>query len=166
MLHCPPNVAVTELNHNLLLNRLRDNPDILEFPISVIGAKPSVAIKQNAAAQPELRASGPRRQSDANPPKASKPAAGAKAMQKAEITVQFDRLLLGKKDSQTFVISNTGVLPFKWRLAGAAQLPAEFRVYPATGELAARSDVKVTVDFTTLKKAELAELLTLEVRLR
>lgn len=82
----------------------------------------------------------------------------------ADYVIHFDRLLLGKRDSQTFTISNTGVLPFKWRLAGAAQLPPEFQVAPAQGDLAARSKVQVVVGFSALKKAELAELLTLEVR--
>lgn len=82
----------------------------------------------------------------------------------ADYTIKFDRLLLNKRDTQAFTISNTGVLPFKWRLAGVAQLPAEFKVYPSEGELAARSKVQVTVEFNAIKKQELHELVTLEVR--
>lgn len=128
----------------------------MEFPISVVGAKPSVTIKFEGP-QPT--------QPDASTTKAAGKGATdkAKALQKAELTVQFDRLLLRKKDSHTLVISNNGIMPFKWRMAGAAQLPAEFKVYPAAGELAARSDVRVTVEFTAIKKADLAELITLEV---
>jgi hydrocephalus-inducing protein len=95
-------------------------------------------------------------------------AGGTKAATKAapgaaELAVVFDRLLLGKHTSQALTISNTGVLPFAWRLAGAAQLPAEFKVVPSSGELAARSDVRVTVLFSALKKAEFNETLVLEV---
>ena len=135
---------------------MRDNPTPLEFPISVIGAKPSVVVKLDGPQPP---------QPDASTTKAAGKGTNdkAKALQKAELTVQFDRLLLRKKDSHSLVISNTGILPFKWRMAGAAQLPAEFKVYPAAGELAARSDVRVTVEFTAIKKADLAELMTLEV---
>jgi hypothetical protein len=86
---------------------------------------------------------------------------GAKA---ADYTIKFDRLLLKKRDTQMFTISNTGVLPFKWRLAGAAQLPAEFKLYPSEGELAARSKVQVTLEFNAIKKQELYELINLEVR--
>lgn len=82
----------------------------------------------------------------------------------ADYTIKFDRLLRNKRDTQAFTISNTGVLPFKWRLAGVAQLPAEFKVYPSEGELAARSKVQVTVEFNAIKKQELHELVTLEVR--
>lgn len=86
---------------------------------------------------------------------------GAKA---ADYTIKFDRLLLKKRDTQMFTISNTGVLPFKWRLAGAAQLPVEFKVHPSEGDLAARSKVQVTVEFNAIKKQELCELINLEVR--
>jgi hypothetical protein len=95
--------------------------------------------------------------------KTAKPAAVKAAKQAVELTVQFDRLLLRKKDTQFIIISNTGVLPFKWRLAGAEKLPPEFKVYPAGGELAARSDVRVCVEFNALTKREPSELVTLEV---
>jgi hypothetical protein len=100
---------------------------------------------------------------------AAKPPPSGKLLAKgpaADYVISFDRLLLGKKDTQTFTISNTGVLPVKWRLAGAAQLPAEFKVQPSDGELPARSKTQVVVEFSALKKQELAELLTLEVRKR
>lgn len=150
---------------------MRDNPTPLEFPVSVIGAKPSVAIRldQPVGAAPLGDAAKPgareRRTSEVGA-KAAKPAAGKGAKQAVELTVQFDRLLLRKKDTQSIIISNTGVLPFKWRLAGAEKLPPEFRVYPAGGELAARSDVRVCVEFNALTKRELSELVTLEVSLQ
>ncbi|WIA13448.1 hypothetical protein OEZ85_007028 [Tetradesmus obliquus] len=153
---------------DVVMCRLRDNPTPLEFPVSVIGAKPSVAIRldQPVGAAPLGDAAKPgareRRTSEVGA-KAAKPAAGKGAKQAVELTVQFDRLLLRKKDTQSIIISNTGVLPFKWRLAGAEKLPPEFRVYPAGGELAARSDVRVCVEFNALTKRELSELVTLEV---
>jgi hypothetical protein len=150
---------------------LRDNPTPLEFPISVIGAKPAVAIKLDQPAGAALAgdAAKPggareRRVSEVGGVKAAKPAAGKASKQAVELTVQFDRLLLQKKDTQFLIISNTGVLPFKWRLAGAEKLPAEFKVYPAGGELAARSDVRVCMEFNALTKRELSEVVTLEVR--
>lgn len=156
---------------------LRDNPTPVEFPISVLGAKPSVAVRlaSTAAAAGASDAGakgGPRAGFEAGG--ISTAATGAVVSSKllkgkaskvaAELVVQFDRLLLNRKDSHAFIISNTGVLPFKWQLAGASELPPEFHVWPAAGELAARSDVRVMVEFSALKKQELAELLTLEVR--
>lgn len=162
------------------MHRLHDNPTPYEFPISVLGARPQVAVKLDtmpsaevpvdAAAAANLHASssgaagGARRTSEAGSSlaksTAKQPPKGGKV---ADYTVKFDRLLLNKRDTQAFTISNTGVLPFKWRLAGAAQLPPEFKVSPSEGQLAARSKLQVTVEFNAIKKQELHELVTLEV---
>jgi hypothetical protein len=40
------------------------------------------------------------------------------------------------------------------------------QVWPSTGELAARSDAMVTVDFSAMEKKELSEVIALEVRLK
>lgn len=48
--------------------------------------------------------------------------------------VLFDRLLVGKKDTKTFFITNPGLLPIKWRLTGVEGLPKEFAVFPSAGE--------------------------------
>lgn len=156
--------------------RLQDNPTPYEFPISVLGARPQVAVKLDTlpsaeASEPVAQhaaAGGQRRTSDAG--SLGKQAAGKhgsglpKGANPADYTIKFDRLLLRKRDTQAFTISNTGVLPFKWRLAGAAQLPPEFKVTPSEGELAARSKVQVTVEFNAIKKQELYEVVNLEVR--
>jgi hypothetical protein len=47
--------------------------------------------------------------------------------------------------------------------AGVDNLPPEFKVTPASGELPARSDVRLVVEFSALEKKELAESLRLEV---
>lgn len=159
----------------MLARRLQDNPTPYEFPITVLGARPQVAIKLDTLPSAETseptaalshHGGGQRRASEVGG--LAKAAAGKQPPGKngkaAEYTIKFDRLLLNKRDTQAFTISNTGVLPFKWRLAGAAQLPAEFQVQPSEGELAAGSKVQVTVEFRALKKLELHELVTLEVR--
>lgn len=142
-----------------------------EFPISVLGAKPQVAVRLDTLPPAEASENqhapngGQRRTSDAGGlAKAPAKQTAVKGGKAADYTIKFDRLLLNKRDTQSFTISNTGVLPFKWRLAGVAQLPAEFKVYPSEGELAARSKVQVTVECIALKKQELYELVTLEVR--
>jgi hypothetical protein len=153
-------------------DRVKDNPTILEFPVNAVGAKPTVAVRLNrpdgggaAAAEASEPSTGKeRRSSQVGAAKAAKPGA-AKGKVVPELTVQFDKLLLNRKDVQSFIISNTSVLPIKWRLAGASALPPEFKISPSSGELAARSDVKVVVEFTALRKQELSEMVTLEVRL-
>lgn len=62
-----------------------------------------------------------------------------------------------------FIIANPGMLPVKWRLAGADALPKEFAVFPAAGELEARSEVKVAVEFKALEKRDCTSKITLEV---
>lgn len=47
--------------------------------------------------------------------------------------------------------------------AGVDNLPPEFKVTPASGELPARSNVRLVVEFSALEKKELAENLRLEV---
>ncbi|GFH25491.1 uncharacterized protein HaLaN_23467, partial [Haematococcus lacustris] len=46
--------------------------------------------------------------------------------------VVFERLLLGRKDSKTFIITNPGLLPIKWRLTGVEGLPKELVVSPVS----------------------------------
>lgn len=57
--------------------------------------------------------------------------------------VVFERLICGKKDVKSFIISNPGLLPIVWRLTNVDNLPPEFVVHPANGEIEARSEVKV-----------------------
>jgi hypothetical protein len=47
--------------------------------------------------------------------------------------------------------------------AGVDNLPPELKVSPASGELAARSDVRVLLEFSALEKKDLSESLRLEV---
>lgn len=49
------------------------------------------------------------------------------------LNLQFERLLVNKKDVKTFTISNPGLLPITWRLANTATLPKEFVVFPQVG---------------------------------
>jgi hypothetical protein len=41
--------------------------------------------------------------------------------------VRYDRLLCGKRVTKSFTVSNLGVLPFKWQLAGAWGMAARGR---------------------------------------
>jgi hypothetical protein len=120
----------------------------LEFPISFIGAKPTVQVDLSsppALAPPTLMQSlsTKRMSTDGSSAARSRPTGAARGgaggardalLQSAEHVITFDRLLVGKRDCRTFTVSNTGLLPFKWRLAGEA-LPAEFKVRdPGSGD--------------------------------
>jgi len=57
----------------------------------------------------------------------------------------FERLLVGKSDTKEFIITNPGLLPIKWKLAGVDTLPKELQITPTSGEIAPRSEIKVRV---------------------
>ena len=77
--------------------------------------------------------------------------------------IAFGRLLVNKKDLRSFIISNPGLLPIKWRLTGLEKLPKELVVYPTSGELPARNDVKVTVEFSAHEKKDINAKIEVEV---
>ncbi|KXZ49496.1 hypothetical protein GPECTOR_21g722 [Gonium pectorale] len=138
------------LVEDVLVCRVKDNPTPVEFPISVIGAKPQVHVRLNDGTPP---------------PDLSALAPGAPHPPNRLLTegIMFERLLVNKKDIKTFTITNPGLLPIKWRLANTGSLPKEFTVFPQSGELAARSDVVVTVEFSALEKRLCEAKLALEV---
>ncbi len=78
--------------------------------------------------------------------------------------VVFERLLLGQTQRKVFIIHNTSLLPVKWHLAGAENLPQEFKVLPSSGEVPPRQQVPVTIEFTAFQKKDFAEKVTLQVR--
>ena len=78
--------------------------------------------------------------------------------------VVFERLLLGQTQRKVCIIHNTSLLPVKWRLAGAEALPQEFKLLPSSGEIPARQQIPVTVEFTAFQKRDLSERVTLQVQ--
>lgn len=74
--------------------------------------------------------------------------------------------MLGCKDSTTFIVENTGVMPIKWKLGGIGKLETEYKelsIFPAAGDLAARSSQRVTVEFTALAKRAIEVDMRVEV---
>ena len=55
------------------------------------------------------------------------------------------------------------MLPIKWRLAGIDKLPPELGIYPTSGELEARCDVKITIEFKAIAKRDVTHQVVLEV---
>ena len=110
-----------------MTRRIKDNPTVLEFPISVLGARPTVKLVLPEEG-PGLPLGTPVEHVGKAAPKAGKGPGKAAAAAVIDQIIHFERLLLDKKDAKTFTISNTGVVPFSWRLAGAEKLPKEFKV--------------------------------------
>ncbi len=127
------------LPHNANARRLRDNPTPLEFPISFIGAKPAVQVTLNdpPPPPPPAIAAGPSaarlstdggRHGGATWGRGGRPGPKDALIAAADHLIQFERLLVGKTATKSFTVANLGVLPLKWRVAGADGLPAEFKV--------------------------------------
>ena len=75
----------------------------------------------------------------------------------------FERLLLGHTSQKCFIMRNTSLLPAKWHIAGLEGLSPEFQIVPSSGELPARQEARITVEFTAQSKKDLADKLTLQV---
>ncbi|KAK9824158.1 hypothetical protein WJX72_008157 [[Myrmecia] bisecta] len=142
--------------------RISDNPTPVEFTVCCVGAKPVVEIELAPDVLPPPALPAGKTAPGVQPAKAASPVPPAPNKIMVEGIV-FERLLLGKKDSKTFIIHNRSVLPAKWKLAGAETLPPELKLSAASGEVPARGDASVTVDFSALEKKDLNEKLTLQI---
>lgn len=70
------------------------------------------------------------------------------------------------QDSKSFLVENTGILPIKWKLSGIDTVDKDFKelsIFPAAGELAARTSTRVSVEFTALTKRVLEVEVQVEV---
>lgn len=139
---------------DVLLAKIKDNPTRVEFPLAVIGAKPTVLAYLDDGSGPP----------PPPPPLVPGEKPGPPPVNKLLVEgIQFGRLLVAKRDVRGFVVDNPGLLPVKWRLAGLESLPRELTIAPTGGELAARSTVKVAVDFSAVEKRDVIGKVTLEV---
>lgn len=130
--------------------RVQGNPVPFEFPISVVGARPLVTIQLPNPPTPPEQVEGKTK--------------GKAAKVEAANIIHFERLLLGNKETKSFILVNPSVLPVHWRLVGLSKLPNEFQVTPADGTIPPRSNSSVTVQFAAINAAEFSEALTVEVR--
>jgi len=115
----------------------------MEFPVRVVGSRPKAKVTIDEPPPPPAVVSASP-QSEIEGTAQPAPAAATVDLKPHDYVITFGQLLVGKRDTKTFTISNTGLLPIKWRLAGADSLPAELQCVPSAGELAARSEVKVS----------------------
>jgi hypothetical protein len=81
--------------------------------------------------------------------------------------LEFRRLLIGSDDTRQLTVKNTCLLPVKWRLVGAEQLPEEFSVSQKEGLLEPLTvSTAVTVRFNAMKNAAFQHDFKLQVRTR
>jgi hypothetical protein len=81
--------------------------------------------------------------------------------------LEFQRLLIGSDDTRQLTVKNTCLLPVKWRLVGAEQLPEEFSVSQKEGLLEPLTgSTAVTVRFNAMKNAAFQHDFKLQVGTR
>lgn len=65
--------------------------------------------------------------------------------------LQFDRVLLHRKDTKTLYLRNSTLLPVAWRLNGLENLGDDFSVSQETGVIAPRSEFALNAYFRAMK---------------
>ena len=97
---------------DVLLAKIKENPNPVEFPISVIGAKPkTLAYLDDGTGPPPPP-----------PPLAPGEKPGPPPVNKLLVDgIQFGRLLVNKKDTRSFIIDNPGVESVDRLIKGAHQ---------------------------------------------
>ncbi|KAJ9512718.1 hypothetical protein QJQ45_019009 [Haematococcus lacustris] len=166
-----------------LVCTIKDNPEPVTFPLSVVGAKPVVHVRlDDGTPAPTHITAVPVPVAVELKPKTPPGKPGKAIAEQGPVNkiltegVVFERLLLGRKDSKTFIITNPapllyvsgpvcrpGLLPIKWRLTGIEGLPKELVVSPVSGELEARSEAVVSVELSAIEKRDVTGKVVLEV---
>lgn len=75
----------------------------------------------------------------------------------------FDRLLMGHQDSKTMLLRNPTLLPIKWRLRGAENLPEVFALSQTEGVLKKNEEQEVKVTFSAEQEGTFEKEVVLEV---
>jgi hydrocephalus-inducing protein len=83
------------------------------------------------------------------------------------LTVEFQRLLLKRKDTRVVVIKNTSLLPAKWNLLGCGveegfNCGKEFEISPTQGMLMPGQREEITIGFQAMEKDTFTKELTLQ----
>ena len=81
-----------------------------------------------------------------------------------EGTIQFQRLILGQRDTRKFTVYNASLLPISWKLVGVEGMQPEISIFPTEGTLDARKSVDVTINLNAETQKVFEENITLEVQ--
>lgn len=117
---------VEKLFESQIICCIQDNPEPLKFMLSCLGAQPS--IKLNGPWDEVMDSETP---------------VDKKAKIDSTLTIDYDRLLLGRQDEKTFSVHNTSSISIDWRL-DTSNFPAEFHASCESGTL--KPDDKVCLE--------------------
>ena len=77
--------------------------------------------------------------------------------------IQFEKVLLHRKDTQTLFMRNTTLLPIAWRLNGLENLGDDFSVSQEMGVIAPRDEFMLHAYFRAMKPVNLKRAMRIEV---
>jgi hydrocephalus-inducing protein len=126
-----------------LICNIKNNPEPFEINLSCAGSVPNIVTDIEPAMDEEGNPIE-------GPPK-----------------VEFQRLLLRRKDTRVVTIKNTSLLPAKWRLQNVSEEEGfncgkELSILPTEGTLQPAQSQEITIGFHALEKAVLEKNVTLE----
>eukprot|EP00961_Rhodomonas_salina_P161788 2179182-Rhodomonas_salina.1 len=131
-----------EVTDSLICN-IKDNPEPVEINVSCIGSVPTIVTD----IEPEVDDEG-------------EPVEGP-------LKVEFQRLLLKRKDTRVVTIKNTSLLPAKWSLQGCEEEDGfncgkEFTISPKEGTLFPGQTEEILIGFHAIEKEVFEKPLVLE----
>ena len=126
-----------ELHEDTLVCSVQDNPSVETFPIKCLGATPEI----------EIHGPWEKMQEEVNDNDGEEEAAPSGAV------IDFDRLLLKRREAKDFSIKNTSSIPVAWRLKLSDNLisRSEFEVGPREGVLMPEAVEYITTNFEAIE---------------
>mmetsp|Transcript_4036 Transcript_4036/g.9628 ORF Transcript_4036/g.9628 Transcript_4036/m.9628 type:complete len:4944 (+) Transcript_4036:104-14935(+) len=89
---------------------------------------------------------------------------GCKPEVEVDVTeIEFERLLVKRRDNKAVTLRNTSQLPAKWSLLGVSDLGPELTVIPTSGLLEPGQSGLVNIEFNAMQPRTIERVLTLEV---
>ena len=130
---------------DVLVCSVKDNPDVVEFPVHCIGGRPKIELHGPWEKEIITSATGA----------LTGGASGENAEESrtAEPIIDFERLLLRRSEERTLKIDNTCPLSIGWRLkCESLNALEEFTITPASGLLHAGKTASVLINFESIKE--------------
>jgi len=127
-----------------LICNITNNPEPVEISMTCIGNVPKIITD----IEPPLDEEG-------NP------------IEGEQLAVEFQRLLLKRKDTRIVTIKNTSMLPTKWNLTGCGEeegfnCDTEFTISPTQGMLMPGKTEEITIGFHAIEKEQFEKAIVLE----
>lgn len=133
-----------EYNASLAVT-VKDNPNILQFPLKCWGTVASLDI---SGPWSEMLAKAEEALAKNTDKKLVKELEAKLSALKEAYTIDFDRVLLNKTENRTFLLTNTSLVAVAWEIGPESFADSPFISFnPLRGEIACNSSVEVTVSF-------------------